>query len=518
MFKLGVSNPKVSEKGRFLGSLMQDKCDTLESIVQMKCNGESLPFLENTIYNIDDEAIKTALESGNFEFEDKRLGKLRPNQTLGLAYMYHAKQCILGDSVGLGKTVQCAALINIIAKDLGRKPKVLYLTEKRVVHQSAMELVKFTGMEVVMVSSLADDCKKFITSTNFDDLTIVVGAHSLANQQIFQSYVANNRKDKEYMFDLLVVDESSVLGNSATQIYKSMKMLRDVSDRVVLMNATPFENKLDVFYNQVDFLGKDILITKDQFNKKYKKFDTLRQRGYLKEYKNQDEFKDSILYFYFYNTRKNLGATVKDSSVELCLCELTQEQEKLMQLSSMHQLIYDNPDEVSGESIPFIPERVPKLGVLLDLLKGFGTEQVLVFSHYKSTHTGIVEYLERIGIVARYINGETPKKEADEALMAFKGGTVQVLVTNLKRGLNLGFCDNVVFYSYSSNPAELLQMEGRVTRDFDIVGKQVKLICSKGKEYEVLKDKVAKTMKYSDDFSTVDTSLIGEFLMNNFKD
>lgn len=521
---MGAKQPKIHNiNGRYMGNLTRVDTDVLDSIIQLKKENGVLPSLVNTIYNIPEEEVQRAISQRDFNFKDKPLGSLTANQTLGVGFLYYSRECILGDSVGLGKTVQASALINILTiQSLQQESefKCLYLTEKRLLGQAQRELVKFTAQRVLIAEATAVKASKWRENVTLEDLDVVVAPHSSAKQQIFLSWLNDESKrlGKSKVFDLLIIDESSILGNSTSDMFRDMKNLKKFCNRLILMNATPFENKLDVFYNQLDFLDKKLLPTKTDFAKKYKKFDHIRGYGYFKnEYQNADEFRDLISYHYFWNTRKNLGAQIINSSIKLLTRELTPQQKELLKETSMPDLVYDCPNEVTSEYIEFSPDTVPKLDMLEEVLQQV-EGQVLVFSHYKSTHLGIARHLEcNWEIDCEYLNGDTSQEESDDIIRRFQNDEFKVLVTNIKKGINFGNCNNVVFYSYSTNPNQMIQMEGRVTRSFDIINKNLFILCMEGREKKNLVDKVAKTMNYSKDFSMMDTSIIGEYLIKLFE-
>ena len=84
------------------------------------------------------------------------LNLFKNKSSFGVAFMYFAKSALLGDEVGLGKTVQCAGLVNVIANEFkkrGSEFRFCFLTEKSSIDQIRKKMVQFTGRYVKMLES-----------------------------------------------------------------------------------------------------------------------------------------------------------------------------------------------------------------------------------------------------------------------------------------------------------------------------------------------------------------------------
>ncbi|MRB31269.1 helicase SNF, partial [Bacillus thuringiensis] len=196
----------------------------------------------------------------------KEKGTLADNQTLGTAYMYYSGDCIIGDSVGLGKTVQVSALINLKRKqnhDNGLPFRYLFLTEKTLVEQAVRELTRFTRQYVHELTGEKKENVKWREEMWDGHKGGIVAPHSLLKQQVFHSWLDDmldeyGLAEGSYYFDYLFIDESSLLGSTSTQLYKYAELLRRYAKHVILMNATPFESNLDTFYGQLNFLDPNL--------------------------------------------------------------------------------------------------------------------------------------------------------------------------------------------------------------------------------------------------------------------
>lgn len=510
---------------RYMGSLTETQCEIIEDLLELdKVNG-CLTDLRHVIYNIDKSDVLQLIEDHevfgrsihNFE---RKIGTLRDDQTIGVGLMYYANNCILGDSVGLGKTVEIAGLCNLLKSEASKKGedfKCLFLTEKNLVEQVREEMIKFTGEyvdllpngEIKTVRNYIEVCNEYGVRYS------VAGSHSLISQPAFVGWLTQLDRDNNFPFDIIVVDESSVLGGSKSAITKTFKLISKYFKRIIFLNATPFDTKLGVFYNQLSLIDNKLLPTKTNFTKEYEIMD---YRGMYPrpsgKYKNQQQFKDAVGYRYFARTRKDKGADMKDCSGGIKISPLSDIQKEWLRKSQMSRLVYDCPTYLDP-SIDFNEINVPKLSSLADLLENEYSEAdtILIFSHYKETQKYLSDWLSARGYSNRVLNGDTKKNDRIAIIESFKRSEFNVLITNVQKGLNFGNCNHCIFYSYDPNPSKMIQFEGRMTRDFDIIGKNIYILVSEGAEYKTLIRTVRDRAKATTEFTKTDISVVLNILL-----
>ena len=104
--------------------------------------------------------IRDIIREKNIDYT-QYIGKLRDYQTIGTAFMYYSNRSILGDGVGLGKTVEVSALINYL-KSKGEMTRFLMAVENSALSQTTYELIRFTGLNIVALPSEAVKLKRII--------------------------------------------------------------------------------------------------------------------------------------------------------------------------------------------------------------------------------------------------------------------------------------------------------------------------------------------------------------------
>ena len=483
---MGRQKEVVYYNDKYKGSLSDTECEMLEQIIDLDSINGSMNDLKHIIYELTDSDTTSLIEDMDYfgcvmKPINKKVGTLRDEQTLGTAFMYCARNCILGDSVGMGKTPQVAGLCRIldnIYTNNGKDFRYLLLTEKNLVNQTRFKMVKFTGDYAYELYGDAVNCKKFCARCPADEKLkySVVGGHTLLTQNIFIDWLQQYSQG-EYgsPFDLLVVDESSILGNSTNNIYKSLLSLMKLFKRVVFLNATPFESKLSIFYNQLNLLDSKLLPAKTKFDKEYVIYSYTgmfpKPTG---KYKNAENFRRLVQYRYFARTRRDKGAVMEDCTSKVLVSPLSKVQKELLPTTQMPQLVYDCPNYLDS-NIEFNDDNVPKLKSLRQVLEEDFEDagSILIFVHYKEAQASLSEWLANMGYSNMILCGDTKQVDRNNIIKGFKNEEFKVLITNVQKGLDFGNCNYCIFYSFDPNPSKMVQFEGRITRSFDIVNKQV---------------------------------------------
>ena len=520
---MGTSNLEYYNN-RYKGKLTDQQCEILETLIELQRVNGSVPDLVHAIYDLSEESVEQMCEEYNtfgtvMTEQPKSLGVLKDYQTIAVAFMYYAGTGILGDSVGMGKTVEISGLFNILKRETGENFRYLMLTEKKTCLQVQHELIRFTGDYAQILPNAEKNTLSrfydFNPPTDRLDYS-VVGTHALIKNSSFLAWlkIFTDTHNKS-PFDILVVDESSVLGGSKTEFMKSFETLRNYFKRIIFLNATPFESKLMVFYNQLNLLDKTFLPTKTNFEREYciKDYTGMFPR-LTGKYKNQKQFKNCVKYRYFASTRKSNGAIMENCGGGIRISKLSKAQRNLLQETSIPRMVYDCPCALDP-SIEFTEENVPKLESLRELLQNECKDaiSILIFVHYKEAQAKLSEYLHKMGVSNRVLNGDTSYDDSNIIITGFRNNDFKVLITNVQKGLNFGNCDTCIFYSVEPNPSKMIQFEGRMTRDFDIRGKYVYILCSNGKEYKTLTGVIKNRAEAMENMTEVDYSVVLSILL-----
>lgn len=462
-----------------------------------------------SITHLTDEEIESVIENKKLELEPTySLGELKGYQTVGVSFMHKAETCLLGDDVGLGKTVQVAAVINEWKKE-NPNFRYLLLTEKTNINQTMIKMVRFTGTYVRELPSaekkVIEEYEKELEEGRLDS---VVGGHSLLENPAFITSIY------KYPFDLIIVDESSeVYKNPHNKAYTNSKQIFKLIPKRILLSATPLELEAKEFFSQLKLMDETYLPSLTQCIEMFCKTRLgVFGRTEVIGYKNQEIFRHAISLKYMARTREELGAEYEDNTPKVVLVPLSKEQKFLLKKSSQYQMIYDSPSDVS-KKVEFSLETTPKAKALIEEIDRVKGNQVLVYCRYIQIGYKLQKLLQDKGYKVAIINGEVSKaSERTQILSDLKKGKYDILITSVQKGLDLGYVNHAIIYSIDPNPQKIVQFEGRMTRDFNVKGKNLTFLVMKGKEEKTIAEVLKMRIDAAKSFSTQGKSMTAEII------
>lgn len=465
------------------------------------------PFLEST------PTKEEFLECINREFR----GSLAPYQKYGIAYMLVAKHLLLGDECGLGKTVElCAVLSRLKLK--GLLQGFVICVESDAAEQWQREIVRFTGLNAVVVDSHYDTLRKLFKGELFKEEELehidgIIIKHSLLAQKYAVTYL--EKLHELFDYNVCVLDESSVVKTQKTNSFENAwAMFQDV-EYAYLLNATAFELVIEDLYAQFILLSPQLFRNKtwveDRFcnirlEKIWVKGGKQKTKRTIVGYKNTELFRSRVKYFYLARTREELGFVRNNT----CSCELYNKTPDMNKGIKTHEgrwaevlncpslcdwnTAYLTPDvapptDRRAFNLPMDAEHLPKLQGLYDIIEdrwNKGVRHIVIYCYHTEAQDKIVEDLVMkygyLGIAPAILSGQTKARDRQELVDAFNSGEVNVLVTNICKSLNLSVGELCIFYSVVTNPSRLLQIASRINRDTSAREREYVVLAYKGEE------------------------------------
>jgi SNF2 family DNA or RNA helicase len=257
---------------------------------------------------------------------------LRYYQVIGCLHLLCLSRMILGDAVGLGKTVQLiAAYAYMVLKDPGIK--LLVVTPKSAMFQWEQEFRKFTtgitvhvlrekyavskdGKVYGTVEDMKASGKPFRTLSNFEARK---AQYDHVDAQVFITGYFSVQEDYEFLIAnrgpkfAVAYDEAQAFKNDSTKTFFGAEKIAQAASRVYGMSATLIKNRLEEAYNIYKVVVPGLFGGKQSFYQRYtiRKKRSIYRKGrkrYFQEivgYQNLDEFKDKIdPYFLIRRTRE----------------------------------------------------------------------------------------------------------------------------------------------------------------------------------------------------------------------
>ncbi|MEM4385417.1 MAG: DEAD/DEAH box helicase [Candidatus Anstonellales archaeon] len=529
---MAVSKPAMFNGG-YLGNMSEKQANIIDSIRQMKV----IPNLKNMIFNFDLELINRSINENRSIREiikeegidySKYIGELRDYQTVGVAFMYASPRSMLGDGVGLGKTAQVAGLLNYLRLN-GEMRRFLMAVETSAIGQTAVELMRFTGLYIVQLPSESVKMKKAIEKIDWSKVDGIIIKHSALRSDTFSKWLALNIQEDGWcrLFDTFILDESSVIKKMTTKTAQYTRNICNLAKRVHFLNATPFETNIMDIYNQVDMMDPNLLPKKWRIEKEFctfkmgtywKKVNGKPQMNYKRElngYKNQEKFKGLLKYVYFGRCKADVGIDIPHI-YKVYEVEPTIEQMLSINKGYRYMEVLNCPSLIQDIKIPMDRKHVPKLDRLIDLMENeFYNDRVMIYCFHNEAQYKIADELKSIGRKPAILNGQSTDEERWKIQTKFNSGEYDVIITNIKKSLNLYGGNVCILYSMEGNPAKLEQIRGRIDRNVDDSIKTFVLLLYKGTdEYRFFMDVVKQRAKDSRDL-TIDAKTAVDYFIES---
>lgn len=269
---------------------------------------------------------KTAALKPNSYLKDTT--KLRYYQTVGCLHFLLLNRMILGDSAGLGKTLQTiAGYVSILTKQ--PTMKLLVATSKSARNQWAEEFLKFTdGITVHVLKetyAVSKDGLEFGTPAELKAKKIphdrLTGLKSRKAQydnvkaQVFITGYYPIREDYTFLIEnrlplfMVVYDECQEFKNFKSNIHFGAIAIAKHASRVYGLSATIIKNRLDEAYSIYRVIVPGLFGSEEKFKKEFAIIKKIKMgkrfQNKVVGYKNLGEFKDRIdPYFLIRKTRE----------------------------------------------------------------------------------------------------------------------------------------------------------------------------------------------------------------------
>lgn len=424
---------------------------------------------------------------------------LRPYQTVGYTWLYYLQQNRLGgclaDDMGLGKTIQAIALL-LKNKEIsptviqpgpaqaqlslfGPSPSApantsLVVVPASLVYNWRSELNRFAPSLKVLSYTGSQRERTAASLSSFD---VVVSSYHTVRQDIDLL--------SSFSFHYVILDESQVIKNPSSRIYKAVNML-NCRHRLVL-TGTPIENSLTDLWSQMNFANPGLLGNLNFFKREFvvpieKKADKERE----------EKLKRLINPFILRRTKEEVAKDLPEISEQVIYCSMTEEQRMFYEeeKSGIRNAIFENLDKEGVEKSAMIvlqgltrlrqisnhpalvdPHYRADSGKYLEIIRNI--ENVIAEGHKVLVFSGFVKHLELIagGLKERtfrytMLTGASVNRE--DIVNAFQENPdCRIFLISLKAGgvgLNLTAADYVFILDPWWNPAAEDQAVNRAHR------------------------------------------------------
>jgi len=429
---------------------------------------------------------------------EKLAATLRPYQFEGYTWLKYLQQNGLGgclaDDMGLGKTLQAISLLlksketqGLSSEGKNKTPNKtdLFSDEEAVlnslivvpaslVHNWQNELKRFAPSmkSLAYVGSQRSDYLK-----SFHLYDIIISSYHTIRQDI--ETISN------YHFHYVILDESQVIKNPSSKLYKAMQILN--SDFRLVLTGTPIENSLTDLWSQMNFINKGLLGSLNYFRKEY-----VMPIEKKKDLASGKKLKKLINPYILRRTKEEVARDLPEISDQVIYCNMTEEQKKFYdeEKSGIRNAIFEGFEKEGAEKSSIIvfqgltrlrqianhPKMVDEnyrdgSGKFTEIVRNTENiiskgHKVLIFSSFVKHLNLLKENLETENIQYTMLTGESTNRE--DIVKAFQENkSCKVFLISLKAGgvgLNLTAADYVFILDPWWNPASEEQAISRAHR------------------------------------------------------
>lgn len=387
-------------------------------------------------------------------------------------------RAILADEVGLGKTIE-AGLILAELRLRGLADRTLVITPAGLVSQWQEELERKFAVPTVTAGNRPTLAEAGL------DRPVVVASLAAARRDPLKSQLT------QYQWDLLIVDEAHRVRNPRSASGKLVRELR--SRHLLLLTATPVENRLRDLYEMTSLVSPGLLGTAAQFRAAHGTTST--------EPRNIAALRKRTAEVMIRHRRSEVSVLLPQRLAETLLIEPPDAERewyadlgdrvrkegreatpaKRLTLRSIARLAGSGPATAApalrkagwedlaarAQSLPDWPKAAVLLGQLRRHapMDGKPAEKVLVFTAFRHTLEELASRVAAAGIPAAVYHGSLPRAEKEKAIAAFRDDVGVLLSTeSAGEGRNLQFCHVMVNMDLPWNPMQIEQRLGRLHR------------------------------------------------------
>ncbi|MGP6159176.1 MAG: DEAD/DEAH box helicase [Vulcanimicrobiaceae bacterium] len=385
-------------------------------------------------------------------------------------------RAILADEVGLGKTIEAALVLSeLYVRRLVRR--TLIVVPAGLVPQWCEELERKFALPVLELGSEAWE-----RTLRPWEASIIVASLATARRSPWRN--ATEKID----WDLVIVDEAHRLKNPRSASAQLVKSLR--ARRLLLLTATPVENRLDDLFQLVNIVVPGLLGTPKEFRVRYASAAANASAAQLAPLQARmadvmvRHRRSEVALMLPRRLAETLAVAPGEDESDLYRLVSERVRETARRASSAQLLGLRSVLRTAGSSARALGASLERAGwadlaararrlasrksqVLLRLLARHRErgEKAIVFTAFRRTLDELAETARAAGIPAAVYHGSLSRREKIETMNAFRG-TAPVLLSSeaAGEGRNLQFCHVMINYDLPWNPMQIEQRLGRIHR------------------------------------------------------
>jgi len=188
-----------------------------------------------------------------------------------------SKGLLIADEVGLGKTIEAGLIWTELRARVDAR-RLLVICPKMLCDKWRMELRNRFGVEAVIVDAaeLANELKRPLPQFPASQAMIASmqgtrppldweEPNDIDSPRRQLAKVLSDAAGKDPLLDLVIIDEAHYLRNPETATHQLGRFLRDVSEHIVLLSATPINLKNEDLFSLLNLVDPESFAYREQF-------------------------------------------------------------------------------------------------------------------------------------------------------------------------------------------------------------------------------------------------------------
>jgi SNF2 family DNA or RNA helicase len=384
-------------------------------------------------------------------------------------------RAILADEVGLGKTIEAGLALSEL-RLRGLADQSLVITPAGLVEQWRDELERKFSLPTVLVRE-----GKWESGV---DRPVVIASLAAARRNPLATALSGRT------WDLVIADEAHRLRNPRNASGRLARSLR--SRYMLLLTATPVENRLQDLYELISLVAPGLLGTPAQFRARH-----LGRGSDLSEPRDLAGLRARTREVMVRHRRSEVSTLLPRRLAETVLVPpgedeaglyadvvrrtrteaATASPSRLLSLRQLTRLAGSSPiaarsglERVGWPDLAARAHEIDsteKLRVLVERVREVadGGEKVLVFTAFRQTLDLLAQMVTAAGLPFAVYHGSLPRLGKEQAIAAFREDVPILLSTeSAGEGRNLQFCHNMINTDLPWNPMQIEQRLGRLHR------------------------------------------------------
>ena len=196
---------------------------------------------------------------------DNAVAEFMPHQFIPVIKFLesYTDRLLIADEVGLGKTIEAMYIWEEIRARKNAK-KLLIVVPAVLRDKWKNDIRRFFNINAEIVSAEGKNKGRTLLSSILEaredslrtTFSLIVSLEGVRVAKEVRRVLKESR-DAEMLFDMVIIDEAHYLRNESTEAFKMGELLRDVSNHMLLLSATPIQTSSKNFFNLLRLLAPE---------------------------------------------------------------------------------------------------------------------------------------------------------------------------------------------------------------------------------------------------------------------